>query len=70
MSHVLSAERAEELYELVHTLSPEQREVILLRYAGDLSFGEIAQTLNKKEPAVRMLLHRGLRKLHEVMIDG
>lgn len=70
VSHVLGAERAEELYELVHMLSPEQREVILLRYSADLTFGEIAVTLGKKEPAVRMLLHRGLRKLQEVMMHG
>jgi RNA polymerase sigma-70 factor (ECF subfamily) len=70
VTHVLGAERAEELYELVHSLSPDQREVILLRYTADLSFTEIAATLKKNEPAVRMLLHRGLRKLQAVMNDG
>ena len=48
-------------------LSAEQRDVILMRYAADLSFAEIATTLKKKEPAIRMLLHRGLRKLKAVM---
>jgi RNA polymerase sigma-70 factor (ECF subfamily) len=64
---VLGNERREELRTLVHHLSVDQREVILMRYAADLSFGEIAATLDKKEPAIRMLLHRGLRKLKAVM---
>jgi DNA-directed RNA polymerase specialized sigma24 family protein len=41
-----------------------------MRYVADLSFAEIAATLKKNEPAVRMLLHRGLRKLKAVMDDA
>jgi RNA polymerase sigma-70 factor (ECF subfamily) len=67
VASVLGNERREELRTLVHHLSADQREVILMRYAADLSFGEIAATLGKKEPAIRMLLHRGLRKLKAVM---
>lgn len=63
-------ETAEELRRLVYHLSEEQREVVLLRYAAELSFAEIADILKKNEPAVRMLLHRGLRKLKTVMNDG
>lgn len=70
VSHVLTNESAEELRRLVYHLSTDQREVVLLRYAADLSFAEIAATLKKNEPAVRMLLHRGLRKLKTVMNDG
>jgi RNA polymerase sigma factor (sigma-70 family) len=64
---VLNNERRHSLNSLVERLSPEQREVILMRYAADLSFSEIAATLKKNEPAIRMLLHRGLRKLKAVM---
>jgi RNA polymerase sigma-70 factor (ECF subfamily) len=63
----LSAERCRELDALIRDLSPEQRDVVLLRYAADLSFPEIAALLKKSEPAVRMLLHRGLRKLKTVI---
>ena len=70
VSHVLGNESVEELRLLVSHLSSEQREVILLRYAADLSFPEIAAILGKNEPAIRMLLHRGLRKLKTVMNDG
>jgi RNA polymerase sigma-70 factor, ECF subfamily len=66
---VLEGERRQELHALVGCLSPDQREVVLMRYAADLSFSEIAAALNKNEPAVRMLLHRGLRKLKGVIGD-
>jgi RNA polymerase sigma-70 factor (ECF subfamily) len=66
---VLGGERGQELRCLVNTLSPDQRDVILMRYASDLSFAEIALSLKKNEPAIRMLLHRGLRKLKAVLDD-
>lgn len=69
LAHVLGNERRDELHSLVQCLSPEQREVVLMRYAADLSFKEIAAVLKKNEPAIRMLLHRGLRRLKAVM-DG
>jgi RNA polymerase sigma-70 factor (ECF subfamily) len=67
MASVLGGEQREELRSLVCLLSADQRDVILMRYAADLSFGEIAATLQKNEPAIRMLLHRGLRKLKAVL---
>jgi RNA polymerase sigma-70 factor (ECF subfamily) len=70
LHHALGSERRAELHALVHDLSPDQRDVILLRFAADLSFAEIASILKKNEPAVRMLLHRGLRKLKAVMDDA
>lgn len=70
VSHALDGERADELGALIRSLSPEQQEVILLRFSADLSYAEISATIGKNEPAVRMLLHRGLRKLKTVMDDG
>lgn len=69
VSHILGNEQRHELRQLVTHLSQEQREVLLMRYAAELSFGEIAATLKKNEAAVRMLLHRGLRKMKAVMDD-
>ncbi|MBV9280124.1 MAG: sigma-70 family RNA polymerase sigma factor [Chloroflexi bacterium] len=66
---VLAGERREELHGLIARLSPEQREVVLMRYAADLSFGEIAASLKKNEAAVRMLLHRGLRRMKAELDD-
>jgi len=67
---VLGKERRTELTALVEGLSADQRDVVLLRYAADLSFTEIAAILQKNEAAVRMLLHRGLKKLKVVLGDG
>ncbi len=69
-AHVLSEERNKELMVLIGHLSDDQREVVLLKFAGDLSYAEIATTLKKNEPAVRMLMHRGLRKLKTVIEDA
>jgi len=69
VGEVLDREQRLELRALVEHLSPEQRDVVLMRYAAELSFAEIGSTLHKNEAAVRMLLHRGLRKMKAVMDD-
>lgn len=66
---VLNEERKEHVHSLLNHVSPEQRDVILMRYAADLSFAEIAAAVQKNEAAVRMLLHRGLRKMKAVLDD-
>jgi RNA polymerase sigma-70 factor, ECF subfamily len=44
-------------------LSPDQREVLLLRLAAGLTVGEVAATLGKTTGAVKALQHRGLASL-------
>lgn len=46
-------------------LTPDQREAITLRFYGGLRVLEVAAILGKDESAVKMILHRGLRKLRE-----
>jgi RNA polymerase sigma-70 factor (ECF subfamily) len=50
-------------------LSPDQREVLLLRMAGGLTAPEVAETLGKTTGAVKALQHRGLASLARVL-DG
>jgi len=69
VSHVLDTEQREELRSVISLLSIEQQEVVLMRFAAELSFAEIACTMRKNEAAVRMLLHRGLRKMKAVLDD-
>lgn len=45
------------------TLAPDRADALSLRLFAGLEVSEIAQTLNKPEPAVRMLIHRGIRDL-------
>ena len=48
-------------------LSPDQREVLLLRLVADLTAPEVARILNKSTQAVRALQHRGLASLARVL---
>jgi RNA polymerase sigma-70 factor, ECF subfamily len=49
---------------LTKVVSP-YRDVLVLRFVEDLSFKEIAETLNIKEDNARMLSHRGLKMLRD-----
>jgi RNA polymerase sigma-70 factor (ECF subfamily) len=51
---------AEDVREVLETLSPDQRDVLLLRVLGDLSIAEIADSLGKRQGAVKALQRRGL----------
>ena len=48
-------------------LSPDQREVLLLRMAAGLTAPEVADTLGKTTGAVKALQHRGLASLARVL---
>jgi RNA polymerase sigma-70 factor (ECF subfamily) len=49
--------------DLVAVLSPDQRDVVLLRVVADLSVEEVARLLDKREGAVKALQHRALAAL-------
>ena len=51
----------------LRALSPDQREVLLLRMAGGLTAPEVAQALGKTTGAVKALQHRGLASLARVL---
>jgi len=56
-----------ELMKFIARLPEDHREVILLRFIEDYSFGEIAAALGKSEGAVRVTLHRALKKMRSLM---
>jgi RNA polymerase sigma factor (sigma-70 family) len=49
--------------ELVSVLSPDQRDVVLLRVVADLSVDDVARLLGKRTGAVKALQHRALAAL-------
>jgi RNA polymerase sigma-70 factor (ECF subfamily) len=53
----------EAMLELVESLSPDQKQVLMLRFAFDFSNGEIAAILGKTEGAIKSLQHRALASL-------
>jgi RNA polymerase sigma-70 factor (ECF subfamily) len=48
---------------LVRTLPPDQAEVILLRVVAGLEIAHVAELVGKTNGAVRVLTHRGLKRL-------
>ncbi|HEX6424394.1 MAG TPA: RNA polymerase sigma factor [Acidimicrobiales bacterium] len=53
--------------DLVAVLSPDQRDVVLLRVVADLSVEEVAGLLGKGEGAVKALQHRALSALRRYL---
>jgi RNA polymerase sigma-70 factor (ECF subfamily) len=53
--------------EALETLTPEQRDVVLLKFASGLSNAEVAKTLGKPVGAVKSLQHRGLAALKRLL---
>ena len=60
-------ERREEVMLSMESLSKEHKEVLLLRYYSDLSYAEIAQTLDVKLGTVMSRLSRARRNLLEIL---
>ena len=50
----------ERVIDVLSALSPDQRDVVLLRVVGDLSVEDVARALGKREGAVKQLQRRGL----------
>jgi RNA polymerase sigma-70 factor, ECF subfamily len=64
-TRLIANESAEELRERVAGLPPDQRDALVLRYAGGLTAREIGAVLGKSEAASQKLLSRGLDALKE-----
>jgi RNA polymerase sigma-70 factor (ECF subfamily) len=61
----LDSELSREMELMLDTLSPDQREVIALRFAAGLDTHETAAALGKKANAVRQLQFRALQALRQ-----
>jgi RNA polymerase sigma factor (sigma-70 family) len=60
---------AASLLRLLDALTPNQREVIRLKFQNDLSYKEIAEVTQLSVTNVGFLLHTGLKKLRALMQD-
>jgi RNA polymerase sigma-70 factor (ECF subfamily) len=54
---------------VVRQLSPSTAEAVMLRVVYDLSVGEVSAIMGRSEGAVRVLVHRGLGRLRELVVD-
>ena len=65
---VIDAMSASEAVTLIErSLPPQQAEAVILRSVIGLEVPEVARIMNKRAGAVRVLTHRGLRQLHQLM---
>jgi len=63
LSQVSQDETLKQLQDLVAGLDSNEQELLRLRFAARLTFEQIATVLGRKEAAVKMALHRLLRRL-------
>jgi RNA polymerase sigma-70 factor (ECF subfamily) len=64
---VIAAAKAKEYLE---DLSPEQRDIVIMRIWQELSYKEIAYILGKSEESCRMAYSRGIKKLQRLVPLG
>jgi RNA polymerase sigma-70 factor, ECF subfamily len=60
-----TAERRRALQHALLELTPEQREVFVLKHVEGLSYGEIAERLSTSVPSLKMRMHRAYDRLRE-----
>jgi RNA polymerase sigma-70 factor (ECF subfamily) len=63
LSEIIFDEQAARLEAAIAGLTPDQREVVILRKFHDLSFAEIGERMGRSEDASRMLLARAMTAL-------
>ncbi|MCF7957833.1 MAG: RNA polymerase sigma factor [Phycisphaerae bacterium] len=62
-------EERDELFEALGQLSPMDREIIMMRHFGQLSFKEISKELQIPIGTALAKVHRGLKKLRRILHD-
>jgi len=60
----------QQLFALTQRLKQDYQEVILFRYVEDLSIKEIADIMDKRPTAVRVMLHRATTRLRALVDDN
>ncbi|MEK7131139.1 MAG: RNA polymerase sigma factor [Patescibacteria group bacterium] len=57
----------QKIVQALQKMKQEYREVVTLRYVDELEVSEIAEITGKGHIAIRVTLHRGLKKLKEIL---
>jgi RNA polymerase sigma-70 factor (ECF subfamily) len=68
--HAVQDERVREVRALLNGLSPQQREILQLRFAAELTYSEIAVVIGKREEAVKKIAYRALEALRGRTLDA
>ena len=67
---VFSSLEVDRISELIHQLSEDQRDAVLMRLTADMSAASIAEVMGRSVGAVKVLIHRGLRSLATSLEDS
>jgi RNA polymerase sigma-70 factor (ECF subfamily) len=70
LDRVISAEEAEALSAAIGQLGDDQQQVIILRFIEGLSHAEVADIMNKSPGACRVIQHRALAALNQLLTDA
>lgn len=62
---VIRSERTQELYRAIHLLPDPEKEVVLYRMTGELSFRQIGEILGKSESWSRTVFYRAKQKIRK-----
>ena len=63
LTHLVKEETLQKLAGLVARLSQDEQELLRLRFAAGLTYGDMAAILRRREAAVKMAMHRLLDRL-------
>jgi RNA polymerase sigma-70 factor, ECF subfamily len=53
----------------IRKMKPEYQDILIMRFVEELSIREVAESLRKSEGAVKLLQHRAMKQLKELMND-
>ena len=59
-----------DLYDALEYLKEEEKEIITMKYFGDVTFTHIGQALNKSEGTVKTIHYRALKKIKKILEGG
>ena len=65
-----AVENREVLRQALDQLTPEHREVVVLRYFADLTVAEVARSAGIREGTAKSRLHRALRQMRELLAQS
>ena len=69
-SDITSKLELERVFRAIHQLKPDYQDVIIMRFVEDLSIRETAQAMKKTEGAVKLMQHRAMAELRQVLQAG
>ena len=69
-AQVVAALTNEGVYAAIKKLSPDQRDVITMRFIQGMGVTEVAEAMGKKEGTIRTLQFRGLKALQKHLVRG